>query len=156
MEYDDNYSTCKETDVTLRIFTDDMTPEDITKALGVKPSFVQVKGERRNKDRPESIINKTNGWFLSSEDEIISKDNRRHLAWLLEKIKDCHSEISELINKGVDIDIFCPWESEGNQGGPTMDPQQMKILGELNIELGFEFWYSEDKKAYNNCLHTDA
>jgi hypothetical protein len=41
---------------------------------------------------------------------------------------------------------FCPWESKSGQGGPTMDPEQMKILGKLNIELGFEFWYCEEKE----------
>ena len=141
MEYYDDYPTCEDTFVTLRIFSDVMSPQEVTNSLGVEPSSVDVKGERRNKDRPESFVNITNGWFLSSEDNVKSKDNRRHLAWLIEQIRDCHAELQKLRINGAQIDIFCPWESMGNQGGPTMDPQHMKILGDLNLELQFEFWY---------------
>ena len=145
MEYDDNYATCEDTSVTLRIFADEIMPQEITERLGSEPSFIQVKGERKYPNRPE-YINKENGWFLNSENSVKSKDSRRHLAWLISKLSNKHEEIKSLAANGAEIDIFCPWESKSGQGGPTMDPSQMKTLGELNIELVFEFWYCEEKE----------
>jgi len=140
MKFCDDYPTCRETSAMMRIFSDDIDPAYISRMLGVEPSSVQVKGERKYPKKAE-YINEENGWFLDSEKEVQSRDLRRHLEWLLEKMKNCHQELKELSSKGAEITIFCPWESATGQGGPKMDPRQMKVLGELNIELLFEFWY---------------
>jgi hypothetical protein len=143
MNFKDDYPTCKETSAVFRIFSDEIDPREITRLLGVEPSSIQIKGERKYPNKYK-YINKENGWFLDSEDEIESKDLRRHLDWLLNKMGSSHNQLRELAGKGAEITIFCPWRSASGQGGPTMDPQQMKLLGELNIELLFEFWVCEE------------
>lgn len=143
MNFKDDYPTCKETSAVLRIFSAEIDPREISRLLGVEPSFIQIKGERKYPNKDE-LINKENGWFLDSEDEIESKDLRRHLDWLLNKIGNCHCQLREIASKGAEITIFCPWRSASGQGGPTMDPQQMKVLGDLNIELLLEFWVCDE------------
>ncbi|WP_136525380.1 DUF4279 domain-containing protein [Geomonas ferrireducens] len=145
MNFDDDYPTCEETSAVLRIFSDEIDPREITELLGVEPSSIQIKGERKYPNRAE-YINKENGWFLHSEDNVESKDLRRHLDWLLSKMNNCHSQLRELASKGAEITIFCPWRSASGHGGPTMDPQQMKVLGDLGIEVVFEFWVCDDKE----------
>ncbi len=140
MEYVDNYPTCAQTSVTLRVFADDVAPQEITKIIEIEPSEAHVKGQPKYKRRSD-IINKTNGWFLRSDDKVESKDFRRHLDWLIQQLNSRHAALRELTAKGAQIDIFCPWASKTNEGGPIIDPRQMKVLGELNVELVFEFWY---------------
>jgi len=143
MNFCDDYPTCKETSAVLRIFSDEIDPREITRLLRVEPSSIQIKGERKYPNKAE-YINKENGWFLDSEDLVESRDLRRHLEWLLNKTNNCHDKLKELSSKGAEITIFCPWQSASGQGGPTMDPQQMKVLGDLNIELLFEFWVCDE------------
>jgi hypothetical protein len=44
-----------------------------------------------------------------------------------------------LASQGVKIDICCLWFSESGHGGPTLSPQQLSKLGELGIDLWFDF-----------------
>ena len=85
MEYNDSYPTCANTDCLLRLSSDETSPGKITENLGITPTSTRIKGELRNPNRPESI-NKTNCWYLGSEDYITSKDCRRHLDWIIEQI----------------------------------------------------------------------
>lgn len=139
MDFCDDYPTCEETSAVLRIFSDEIDPTEITRFLAIEPSSIQIKGERKYLNK-EKYINQENGWFLDSENAVESRDLRRHLDWLLNKLNNCHNQLRELADRGAEITIFCPWRSALGQGGPTMDPKQMKLLGDLNIELIFEFW----------------
>ena len=37
--------------------------------------------------------------------------------------------------------VTCIWWSAEGDGGPTLDPSQMRILAALNLECAFEFAY---------------
>jgi hypothetical protein len=137
-EYNDNYESCHETFVTLRIYSDDITPEEITKILKTNPSDSVTKGDvygiKTKKNR------NINGWFLTSEGFIESKDCRRHFDFLADKIISLKPKFIELQNKGCQIEIACFWSSENGQGGPTLSPKQLKKLAELELELWFDIY----------------
>lgn len=133
IEYNDNYETCYKTYATFRIYTGEIDPNKITEILNIEPSEVILKGMGRRK-------NFVNGWFISSEDKIDSKDSRRHIDWLLNQIYPLKDKILELISKDYKIDISCYWSSMHGTGGPTLSPYQMKKLSELNIEIWFDFY----------------
>ncbi|MGH1540026.1 MAG: DUF4279 domain-containing protein [Arenicella sp.] len=143
MNYDDNYATCAKTDSLLRISSEDISPDEITKILDISPTEVRVKGELRNVSNSKSK-NKLNCWYLGSKEFIKSKDSRRHLDWIIEKAHPAKEGIHKLQKLGANIDICCLWESSGNQGGPTMEPKQMKLLADLEISVWWEFWYCYD------------
>jgi hypothetical protein len=85
---------------------------------------------------------KFNGWFLSSEDKVASKDVRRHLDWLLDLIWPARLPLADLQQtSGVKIDVNCVWWSASGHGGPTLWPEQMGRLAELGLECGFDVYF---------------
>lgn len=137
-DYDDNYESCYETFVTLRIYSDTIIPEEITNILQVQPSESVTKGEVYGINSKK--VRKINGWFLTSESFVDSKDCRRHFDFLADKILPIKNELKALQNKDCEIDISCFWSSENGQGGPTLSPKQLKKLVELELEIWFDVY----------------
>jgi hypothetical protein len=128
--YVDDYPTCAATYATLRIYTGEMTPDIVTATLQLEPSKTICEG----KDDAH-----LNGWFLSSKGLIDSRDLRRHLDWVLERIRGRESELRSLQSQpAVRMDVFCYWASEQGHGGPTLNPKQMRELADLNLTIGFD------------------
>ena len=63
-DYDDSYPTCVETYSTLRVFSDDLHPDEITKLLQIEPTESFRKGDSHALGK---LQRKTNGWFYSTE-----------------------------------------------------------------------------------------
>lgn len=137
-EYDDNYESCYETFVTLRIYSDTIIPEEITNILQVQPSESVTKGEVYGINSKK--VRKINGWFLTSESFVNSKDCRRHFDFLADKIMPIKNKLKALQNKDCEIDISCFWSSENGQSGPTLSPKQLKKLAELELEIWFDIY----------------
>jgi hypothetical protein len=133
IEYRDDYPTCRGTHATLRLFSDHMAPEEITALLRLRPSEVVTKGEQYYKD----LRRTRHGWFLQSRHHVDSKDARRHIDWLISKLQDRATELLELQSRGVEMDVSCLWLSVG-QGGPILEPRQMRELACLNLDLAWE------------------
>ena len=76
-----------------QVFPGEISPEMITKALGIEPSSVNVRGaEVENRfGRRRSV--RTNGWFLEVSSGVKSLDIRRHLRCLLDLLIDKHREL---------------------------------------------------------------
>src|SRR5260221_238451 len=79
-EYDDSYPTCVETYSRLRVFSDDITPDEITKLLQIKPTDGFRKDESYSRRK---LQRKANGWFYSTKNLCSSKDTRRHIDLIL-------------------------------------------------------------------------
>ena len=141
-EYNDSYPTCQRTYVTLLIYLPDtQSPDTVTARLGLKPSRTQVKGEMhggRKKLWP-------NGWFLTSEGKVQSRDVRRHIDWLLEQLDHKMDNIQELMHTGAEICISCFWTSAKGHGGPMLDPRILKRLAETGLGLGFDIYFEGDE-----------
>jgi hypothetical protein len=138
-EFDDKYSSCKRTYTTLRIYPGGISPEDITKRLKIEPTSMQHNGDLVGKTKQRVI--KLDGWFLTTKGKIKSADSRRHIDWILEKIKDKKRVLRQLQSEGVDMDICCFWESRSGNGGPTISPPQMARLSKLNIEVWWDVYF---------------
>lgn len=143
--YDDDYATCKSTFATLRIFSDVVLPTDITTRLQLDPTECFKKGDAMGS---RGTSRKFNGWFLSSESFVNSRDTRRHIDWILAKIKTKTTEILTLHTDGAEIDISCAWVSTG-QGGPVISPPQMSLLSALNIEVWWDVYFDQDSERGN-------
>lgn len=144
--YDDNFPTCRKTYTALRIFSDTVRPEFITAKLRVDPSDSFSKGDQYGDGR---FFRKFNGWFLSSENKIGSKDTRRHVDWLISEIANRENELKELRGMGVEIDVSCFWLSTG-QGGPVIGPAQMKELSRLDLEIWWDVYFDNGESNGSN------
>jgi len=144
----DEYETCERTIAELRIYGDDLEPDFVTMHLGINPSRSQKRGEiRQSFGGGESQV-KIGGWFLSSEQHVQSRDLRRHLDWLLAQLIPAKKEILALQEqKSIVMGVNCIWWSAFGDGGPTLWPEQMRLLADLNLECSFDisfFGESED------------
>lgn len=141
MDYDDQFPTCLKTYATLRIFSNDIPAEEISTSLGVTPSTCFNKGEGFGS---RGLKRKLNGWFLTTEGILESKDCRRHLDWVLASIESKKDKFIELREKLVEVDITCFWLS-GGQGGPIISSLQMKQLGALEIDIWWDVYFDQPK-----------
>lgn len=85
-----------------------------------------------------SRVAPTGGWFLSSQDQVISKDVRRHIAWILDQMAGGEHQLLKLQDEGYETDIFCYWLSASGHGGPELDPELMQRLVSLRLLVGFD------------------
>lgn len=144
--YDDDFPTCRKTSSALRIFSDSVRPEFITAKLGISPTDSFSKGDHHGDGR---FSRKFNGWLLSSENVINSKDTRRHVDWLISKLANRENELKELRAMGVELDISCFWLSTG-QGGPIISPTQMKELSRLDLEIWWDIYFDNGEDNTRN------
>ncbi|MBF0548383.1 MAG: DUF4279 domain-containing protein [Candidatus Riflebacteria bacterium] len=150
----DGYETCERTYAELRIYGDDLNPDNIAELIGLESTSSQKKGMERINSLGRKYIFKLGGWFLSSEKYVQSKDVRRHLDWLLERlapVKNRLFEIQEAV--GITMNVNCIWWSAFGDGGPTLWPEQMQTLAELNLELVFDIsFYGESEESCENGM----
>lgn len=112
---------------------------EISGLLEIEPTKVQAASDRVS-DTSERI-QQNSGWFLESEGQIESRDSRDHFAWLLERISGKGVVLQSLASRGYLVDICCRWDSASDNGGPSMDPEQMIKLGTLGIEVWFDIYF---------------
>jgi uncharacterized protein DUF4279 len=136
-DYDDNYSTCKETSAAFRIIHPALDPDTISQQLGLRPSWAWRKGQPRGR---RNIPSRSGIWGLDTEGVLTSRDLRRHLDWLLDQLEPKAEVLEELRGQGYAMDIFCLWCRLGGTGGPILSARNMARLAALNLTLGFEFW----------------
>jgi len=149
---DDEYETCERTCAELRIYCGAMHPSAVSNLLGTKPTSQVVLGEPIISLR-KVPIGKLNGWFLSSEGNVESKDIRRHLDWLIARLKPSSEVLRELQTKpDVRMSVNCIWWSRYGDGGPTLWPEQMRVLADLNLECSFSCaYYGDDDDETNDA-----
>lgn len=143
--YDDEYATCERVRATLRVYGDDLDPAVATGRLKIVPTSSQEKGEVRTNSLGRQRAIKIGAWFLSSEGSVRSKDLRRHLDWLLGHLLPRAEALRGLQEmEGVTMNVNCIWWSATGGGGPTLWPEQMRGLADLNLECSFDIaFYGE-------------
>ncbi len=137
---EDDYPTCRETYVTLRVYHKTAEPAEVTRALGLEPSDAQMVGEvfeARNKKRTYEI----SGWFFCSKDAVESYDSEKHLDWLLSQIESKKNALAALKQQGWWMDISCYWDSDQGDGGPTLSPALLKRLAAAETTLWFDVYF---------------
>lgn len=147
--YNSAYPSCERTYTELRIYSSQIDPDLISQQLGLKPSSFQKKGEKRvSKRTGHQREIKINGWFLSSENQVVSKDIREHLDWLLGHLEVATNRLKELQEwPEITMAINCIWWSVQGQGGPTIWPEQMEKMANMNLECSFDIsFFGEDEK----------
>lgn len=140
LEYVDDYPTCEETYSTLRIFSDEISPSEVEKALKITPTKSFKKGEPFGRNR---LFRKAHGWFFSTRKLTTSRDTRRHVDLILEALEGKEKAMKMLLKKGCKIDVTSYYLSNG-QGGPALWPHQMLKLGKLGIEIWWDVYFNEE------------
>jgi hypothetical protein len=139
-DYDDSYPTCIKTYATLRLFSAEIVPEEVTEILRIEPTRTFRKGDTHAKGK---LQRKTNGWFYSTKKLSNSKDGRRHIDMILDALDGKFDAVNILQARGCEIHITNYWVS-GGQGGPWLMPSQMLKLGALNIDIWWDIYFADE------------
>ena len=138
---DASYSSCESTYVEFLVYVDKDSAQAVSNILQLEPTKSQTKGDLIVNSRGIERLAKTTYWILSSEGKILSKDIRHHLDWLLNQLLDKQFQLSRLqSNTNMSMTVNCIWWSTGS-GGPTLWPEQMKMLSQLNLECTFDIYF---------------
>jgi hypothetical protein len=134
--YDDTFATCARTFATLRVFSDHLTADEITRRLGVACSSSHSRGDPMGRT---GNVRSTNGWFLTTEGVVSSNDLRRHVDWLLDHL--AHADPDVFVD--CRADVFCYWQSKSGHGGPELSPRQMARLARYRLPIGFDVYFPD-------------
>jgi hypothetical protein len=137
--YDDQYPTCNATYATLCIYGDDLDPNAVTSLFGIEPSQTQRKGEQLKKG-----VVRRKGWFLSTENTVVSRDVRRHVHWLIETFSSKEEAFHQLRSQSYETVVSCYWMSASGHGGPMLSPKLMRSLSDLGVEIRFDIYFCRE------------
>jgi hypothetical protein len=129
--------------VTLRIWGDDLVPEEITKLLGVPATDGQRKGDRLvGKNTGLVRIAKTGMWRLCAADRE-PEDIDGQIGEILSKATPDLGVWKE-IGKKYGVDLFCGLFMGCSNEELTISPASLAALGERGIELGLDIYAGSD------------
>jgi hypothetical protein len=114
-----------------------LSPDDITRTLGITPTKTGKKGERWSKGT--AIVEK-NVWILYSEleNEITIEDHVRRFAEIIEEKAD--QVRSLLTSSGTYIDMLCDFGNDSGQYPLTLEPELLTRLSNLSVTLHLTWW----------------
>lgn len=146
--YDDEYSTCAETYATLLIYHDALDPDLLSERLGLMPTRSQKKGDILHPHGIRPVPAPIGGWFLSTREILKSKDCRRHIDYLLEKLAGKEDVFRSLRADGYRTIMSCYWLSAHGHGGPMVAAQSLSRMGELGLDLEFavQYWPNSEEQ----------
>lgn len=126
-----------ETHATFRLLGDALDPAEVTRILGITPSFARRKGDKYGGPR-RPVASRTGIWALESEKSVTSADLEKHLEFLLNQLDAKASLVAELTRGGLTADILCYWMSATGQGGPVLGAATIRRIAELGVDLDFD------------------
>ena len=131
-------AACERTCAKLLIYSPTLTPAAMTQLLGGLQPTSEVLARAPEQGYP----GRAHGWFLSSENAVSSKDLRAHLDWLTNTLIPSRLFLKDLQqHEGTRMYVHCPWWGRYNSGGPSLWPEQMRALADLNLECAIDFAY---------------
>jgi hypothetical protein len=125
----------------LCIYSGEIQASKVTELMCLSPSRTVTKGEASAPNSRGLVRVRTlNGWFLSSEEHVQSKDLRRHLDWVVSQLQP-HAEALRFLQQQPNVRMYvsCPWWARHGGGGPSLWPEQMRALADLNLECSIGF-----------------
>lgn len=138
------YSTCAECQSALSIYPGDMSPDEVSTLLHLKPTRQYTKGEEALSPWGKTFKVPLSSWVLSSHGNVDSKDLRGHVQWLLGVLKPVASGLKSLRKiSGLDMHIQCTWVSRYGEGGPSLWPEQLQCMADLGLPCHFDFYCIE-------------
>ncbi len=125
--------------VALRVFGDDVDPQQISKLLGHKATTGRLKGERCiSKFTGKERIAPAGSWILQApEAKKASLD--RQIAWLFKRLSK-RLVIWKRLNSRYRVDIFCGLFLDGFNRGISLSPTTLFELGRRGISISFDIY----------------
>jgi len=135
-----------ESSASLRVFGDDLIPDEVSALLGSEPTASDVKGQPMHTAYPRAqvILSKHESWRLSCK--------RRRPGNLDSQIQDILKGLTtnlrvwhELAEK-YKVDMFCGLWLETFNEGISLSTETLKSLSERHIFIDFDIYHVGDEE----------
>lgn len=127
-------------EASIRLFGDDLIPEEVCRLFGHFPSKAWMKGYQYTTSSGATVLRKTGAWILDA-DLSETGDFDGQISQLLAQIPIGTDVWLELGNR-FEIDIYCGCFMHGSSEVVAISPQSLLMLGERNIALSIEIYAS--------------
>ena len=124
---------------TLRLFGDDLNPEEVSTLLCASPTWAARIGDVTASNSPGGVrVARTGSWRLQAS-ESIPGDVDRQIAEILGQLTTDLDVWHSLVAR-FDFDFFCGWFLENSNEGISLSPSSLTALGERGIELDVDIY----------------
>ncbi len=130
------------TAASLRIFGDDLDPDEITRLLGRTPSHAEKKGELVTNQGGKQRVARRGRWAISTIRRQPG-DLDSQIAELLEGLTDDLSVWEDLAAR-YKIDIFCGLFILQDNEGISLSSRSLRLPGERGILLGLDIYAAKN------------
>lgn len=131
--------------VSVRVSGDALDPDEVTRALGVRPTFAASKGDRRTSGSRE-VTQRTGVWcveFGGAPEEWTLDDAIRQL---LVRLPSAPTVWDELAAK-YKLDVFCGLHLARWNRGFMLPPDVLRQLAERHLHLDVDIYCVESDEA---------
>ena len=116
---------------TLRIRGDRLPFEEITRSLGVEPTYTHRKGDRRG---PSSTAYRDDAWHFEPAVQN-TEPLDRHIEALWEVVRPAIGYLKELKSRFA-IDVFCGYRSNCDTAGFQVSHRYLELFTALEVPFG--------------------
>lgn len=122
----------------LRIFGDDLEPDEITRLLGCPPTKAQVKGQVTVGKTGRQRVARTGSWHLEAQEA----EPENLDAQIVEIFGKLTSDSAVWVGIGgrYSVDLFCGLFMESWNEGLSLSPESMRTLGARGVEIGLDIY----------------
>jgi len=135
-------ATLDQCKAALRIFGDELIPEELSRLFDHFHTKGWVKGYEYSTSSGKVVVKKSGAWILDAE-PTASADFDGQISQLLGYI-DVSLDDWALLAKRFEMDIFCGWFMRESNEGISVSSQTMRLLSERNIALFIDIYASPD------------
>lgn len=128
--------------VCLRIFGNDLIPEEITQILRCTPTVAERTGEVISYQSGRERVVKCGNWRLEAE-PVEPEDVNGQVRWLLSQVESDPDVWKSLLQR-FEVDVFCGLFMQGSNDGMSLAPDVMALLGERGIRLALDIYNASD------------
>jgi hypothetical protein len=123
----------------LRISSATLSVEEITAAIGRKPTRSFDRGQPVNRRNPQRLRTQS-VWILESPTSQ-GDDLASHLCWLLD-FAESRLDALRTLHPKCKADLFCGFSSESGQGLVVLDSKLLDRLAKLALDLKLDLYPS--------------
>jgi hypothetical protein len=130
--------------VTLRVCSEDLVPEEITRLLGATPTHTKFKGEKTVAPNAGTVrISKFGMWRLCAKDRE-PEDMDGQIEEILSQVTN-DLVVWRSIGEKHEIDLFCGLFLGVSNEGMSLSPKSLAALGARGIELALDIYSGDDE-----------
>lgn len=132
-----------QTAASLRIYGDDLDPDEVTAVLGKSPSATARKGDVLYSGQKRERISRVGFWRLETE-RLSPGDLDTQVSDLFKGTNDDVAAWRSITSK-FNADLFCGLFLKEEMEGLSLSPATLKILGDRRITLELDIYAGEHK-----------